>query len=301
VDDIGGLLRDAREAQGLTLGDVQAATRINTRYLQALEDGEYELLPTTTHVRGYLRNYAHFLGLDPQPLLDRFALNRSRRAQAQVVEEPIALASQREMPPIEEHPFFEPVNMEVGGRAPREGSLIPRIVVIIALLVAIALAALRFIPMLRGEGNGPPDLAGSIQGIVGGISGDSTGQTPTPEPTLIPEAGGVITSTNRNDSTLALPTIAPTRPSLPATLETIALRLDITERAWMRVTVDGEVVFEGLVREGDGPFEWQAEDSANLLTGNAIGVFVTINDTELGKLGGRGEVVDETWTATGSS
>jgi hypothetical protein len=68
----------------------------------------------------------------------------------------------------------------------------------------------------------------------------------------------------------------------------------------MRVTVDGEIVFEGLARKGDGPFEWLAEEETQLLTGNAIGIFVTLNDIELGKLGGRGEVVDETWSTTTS-
>ena len=69
----------------------------------------------------------------------------------------------------------------------------------------------------------------------------------------------------------------------------------------MRVTIDGEVVFEGLARNGDEPYLWDAQEEAQLLTGNAIGIFVTINEIELGRLGGRGEVVEETWTATGSS
>jgi hypothetical protein len=66
------------------------------------------------------------------------------------------------------------------------------------------------------------------------------------------------------------------------------------------VTIDDEVVFEGLARRGDDPYEWDAQQSVTLLTGNANGVFVTINDIELGKLGGRGEVVEETWNTTGN-
>ena len=66
----------------------------------------------------------------------------------------------------------------------------------------------------------------------------------------------------------------------------------------MRVTIDGDIVFEGIARNGDEPYRWEAEQEATLLTGNAIGIFVTINDIQLGKLGGRGEVVEETWTTT---
>ena len=53
-------------------------------------------------------------------------------------------------------------------------------------------------------------------------------------------------------------------------------------------------------RKGDEPYVWEALQEAQLLTGNAIGVIVTINEVPLGKLGGRGEVVDETWTTTRS-
>jgi hypothetical protein len=66
----------------------------------------------------------------------------------------------------------------------------------------------------------------------------------------------------------------------------------------MRITIDGEVVFEGLAKKGDEPYQWTAEEEAQLLTGNAIGIFATINDIPLGKLGGRGEVVEEIWETT---
>jgi cytoskeletal protein RodZ len=72
MDELGDILREAREMKGLTLGDVQDEIRINSRYLQALEEGEYTALPTAVHGRGFLRNYARFLDLDPRPLLERF-------------------------------------------------------------------------------------------------------------------------------------------------------------------------------------------------------------------------------------
>ena len=67
----------------------------------------------------------------------------------------------------------------------------------------------------------------------------------------------------------------------------------------MQVTIDGEVVFEGLAKSGDEPYIWDAVEQAQLLAGNAAGIFITLNDVELGKLGGRGDIIDEIWTTTG--
>jgi len=62
--EIGGSLREARLKRGLTPADVQKAIRIRDRYLQALEDERWELLPGDAYVKGFLRTYADYLGLD---------------------------------------------------------------------------------------------------------------------------------------------------------------------------------------------------------------------------------------------
>jgi len=62
--EIGGSLREARLKRGLTPADVQKAIRIRDRYLQALEEERWELLPGDAYVKGFLRTYADYLGLD---------------------------------------------------------------------------------------------------------------------------------------------------------------------------------------------------------------------------------------------
>jgi cytoskeletal protein RodZ len=62
--EIGGSLREARLKRNLTPADVQKAIRIRDRYLQALEDERWELLPGDAYVKGFLRTYADYLGLD---------------------------------------------------------------------------------------------------------------------------------------------------------------------------------------------------------------------------------------------
>jgi hypothetical protein len=240
------------------------------------------------------------LGLEPEPLLERFELGRGRKPVAIRPPEPELISPKQPLPLREDQPFFDPVNVEVTGGGRREGGSGQRIAIILALLVALGLVASRFVPLLRGDQGGANGLPGGIQQAVDDLTGNDVEPTPTPDLALIPGAGDPITSTNRNELPIALPTLTATRPSLPATLDVIRLRLDVTERTWMQVTVDGEIVFEGLAVSTDGPFEWEAQESVHFVTGNAAGVFVTINDLALGKLGGRAEVVDETWETTGS-
>jgi cytoskeleton protein RodZ len=66
---IGKQLRQVREARNLSLEQAAQATHIRLRFLEALEAEQYELLPSTTHVRGFLRAYAEYLKLDPAALI----------------------------------------------------------------------------------------------------------------------------------------------------------------------------------------------------------------------------------------
>ena len=298
MDELGNLLREAREAKGLTLQDAQEATRINRSYLEALEDGQYGLLPTPVHARGYLRNYARYLKLDPEPLLERYEVNRGQQTAAAPSANNGAIGPESPIPTREDQPFFDPVNVNISNSGRSGSGSIQRWIIIIALLLSIALIASRIIPLLRGDEGGAESLTSGIQEAVSNLTSNAEADaTASPDTSLIPGAAEVVTSTNRN-AAVQLPTATATRPSLPATLEQIALRLDITERTWMRITVDDEIVFEGLAKKGDEPYEWTAEQEAQLLTGNAIGIFVTINEVPLGKLGGRGEVIEEIWETT---
>lgn len=64
--EIGSSLRSARESQGMSLADAEARTRIRSRYLEALEQDEFDSLPEEAYAKGFLRTYATVLGLDPQ-------------------------------------------------------------------------------------------------------------------------------------------------------------------------------------------------------------------------------------------
>ncbi|HUZ84202.1 MAG TPA: helix-turn-helix domain-containing protein [Gaiellales bacterium] len=70
--EIGSSLREARERRGVGLNQVEHDTAIRTRYIRALEDERFEVLPGPTYTRGFLRAYADYLGLDGQLFVDEF-------------------------------------------------------------------------------------------------------------------------------------------------------------------------------------------------------------------------------------
>jgi len=65
----GEILRKAREERGETLSDIARTLKLSANQLEALENGRYDILPGPTFVRGFLRNYANYLGVPPDPLL----------------------------------------------------------------------------------------------------------------------------------------------------------------------------------------------------------------------------------------
>ncbi len=72
VVEIGSALRAARERRGLELGELARETRIRERYLSALEQEQFELLPARAYAKGFLRVYADFLGLDGRLIVEEF-------------------------------------------------------------------------------------------------------------------------------------------------------------------------------------------------------------------------------------
>lgn len=71
VPSIGPLLSERREAMGVTLAEAEVATRIRQKYLAAIERDEWDLLPGEVVGRGFLRNYATYLGLEPTEMIER--------------------------------------------------------------------------------------------------------------------------------------------------------------------------------------------------------------------------------------
>jgi helix-turn-helix protein len=72
VFEIGNSLREARLRQGLDFPEIEQGTKIRAKYLRALEDEQFDVLPAQTYVKGFLRSYAEYLGLDGQLYVDEY-------------------------------------------------------------------------------------------------------------------------------------------------------------------------------------------------------------------------------------
>jgi cytoskeletal protein RodZ len=78
---LGEVLRKQRKARGISLVEVSEHTKVGKRYLEALENGEYSLLPGESYIRGFLRAYAKYLELDDEALLRQYLEFRQQEAQ----------------------------------------------------------------------------------------------------------------------------------------------------------------------------------------------------------------------------
>src|SRR5258706_1076195 len=83
AEALGNELREARLGRDLSLDQVEEQIRIRAKFLEALEQGNYAALPTDVQARGFLRNYARFLGFDGDLMVSRYdaALQGGRRRQ----------------------------------------------------------------------------------------------------------------------------------------------------------------------------------------------------------------------------
>ena len=141
--EIGSSLREARERRNLSYGQVEADTAIRTRYIRALEDEDFHILPGPTYTKGFLRAYAEYLGLDGQPFVDEFN-SRHHDPRAGI-----------EHQPITSRPRSRPQQR----RRRRESNLIMIALAAIVAVSFLVVLALRFPPQPTAPYNtntGPP-------------------------------------------------------------------------------------------------------------------------------------------------
>lgn len=120
TDSVGQRLRQAREAQGLSIEDVAASTRIPTRHLQSLEDSEWHKLPASTYSVGFAKNYAGAVGLDRGEIAEQLRAEMGSELPAHYSTAPVET--------------FEPVD---GNRAMPKGIVIGALVALVAIIALL--------------------------------------------------------------------------------------------------------------------------------------------------------------------
>ncbi len=265
-------LRAAREARGLSYQDVEAATRIRTRYLEALETGRYDVMPGgEAQVRGFLRRYAAFLNIPPEEIIALYERETYRETvPPSPVPAPTPLSSSRPSPA----PAVRPTSPEI---LSRRRLPTPALLGLLVLIGALALGAVW--------------LATRPEPIFSGSRPVPTAGTPR----LAAFPSPMVTATP------AAPTSVPTpvaTPTFPVSTSGVTLTLEAQEHVWVRVTVDGFTAFEGMLSPG-APQTWVGEEMVIVETGNGAGVVAVVNGQSQGSLCGRGEVCARGWGPEG--
>jgi cytoskeleton protein RodZ len=126
MPSIGETLREARMRQHLDIADVEARTKIRAKYLRALENEEFGMLPGPTFVKTFLRTYAEMLGLDPHVLVEEYRAGFEREDEMEAPLGPPAVAGR---------------DRRHGPRLGPGSLILLLLVAIVAALVAIGLAS----------------------------------------------------------------------------------------------------------------------------------------------------------------
>jgi cytoskeleton protein RodZ len=124
VPSIGETLREARMRQRLDITDVEAQTKIRAKYLRALENEDFGMLPGPTFVKSFLRTYAEFLGLDPHLLVEEYRVRHDPRDESELT------------------PFARPPRGRQRRRPPRRPAWLPVVAAVVAILALLLVLGL---------------------------------------------------------------------------------------------------------------------------------------------------------------
>jgi cytoskeleton protein RodZ len=266
MTNFGASLKRARESKGISLDQIAKETRISTRFLAAIENEEFHLLPGGVFNRGFVRSFAERVGLDPD----------------QTVADYERLVSPRE--PAETGPSAAQASKVERPKPDRR--LYPIAIGILALAIVIFYVVTR-------ESNQKAETATSSAPVVS----TPPEQTPTPAPSPATTETNTAPSTAQELPTPAPPASVPPAPPAPvANTQALTLDIAVTETTWIRVRSDGNSVIPGEILEPGMTRKFTAENSISISVGNAAGLTLKINDMPLKPLGKSGQVRSVTIT-----
>lgn len=291
--EFGQTLRQAREAKGVSLSQVERATRISKTYLEALEEHQFSQLPASTYARGIVRNYATYLGLEPADILASYELLTDSKPTS-----------------FEVMPATRPLDMS-SHWAPNFAIIAFMIVMSLVVFTWMYSAYFQEADSLATGTVGVATVTPVSESILAAIGtqptvatqgGGVATVTPTVTATLPPTATAEIAATESPAAALE-PTTEPVVEDPPAeeSVEPVDDGSDdpattgahtfvvwVTEEVWVQVVVNGETVYNDvmpaaaeLIYEGD---------TVSITSGNSAYVLVYVDGAEYS--------LGDTWDAT---
>jgi len=254
---VGEILRGARQTQGLELTSVATLTKINAKYLQAIEADDRQSLPSAFFYRSFVHQYATALGLDAHEL--DAEVGRLLSADAPLPLPGQERAAARNLPPVTE----------------RDGFQLSRTVTSVAALVLVMVAC---------------------SGVYAWWH-KSREAVPVPEEARsVPAAPAAQVTAYREPPKAETPVVAAQAQGLEA-LPGYKVLLDLLarEETWLSVYSDGKKVFSGIL-EANQSKSIEGREMAKVTVGNAAGLEVRLNGKLLDPLGTRGQVLTVVFT-----
>ncbi|MCR5833714.1 MAG: DUF4115 domain-containing protein [Selenomonadaceae bacterium] len=268
---VGYTLRQERERQKLSIEDIEKGTSIRALYIEHIENGEYDKLPGMVYTKGFIKNYAKFLNLDPEEIAKEFVKDvreeNDTAAPANTGEGDNNSETSAESKPV------KPVKKPLGHSVENDNKGSSNMLIVAAVVVIAALSGMAW-SWLSGTGEEVATVKPQQQQATA-----QTEQTPVANNTVEPVAENLPAAEN-------LPVNNPDKVNVQARFN---------DRCWVLVTVDGNVVQEGVV-DGGQTLSWEGTKEVSFRLGNAGAVEFFENGQSIGALGAYGDIADKTFT-----
>jgi cytoskeleton protein RodZ len=274
VSALGEEFRSAREARSLSLSDVAERLHIRSVYLAAIEDEDWHVIGAPVYVRGFMRTYARFLGLDPEAAVARFAAIVPAGAPAAPTPRQAAAAN--------------PAEKRAAGE--RNSPSLAAVLSIVAAVLVVLFVGYEFYQFRSGS----PATAPVADASAAPGAADVAAAPPAAAPAAGSDTPGP--GTGADETLAAIPPLSSPSPAAPKAGKR-GLTLNVTETSWLRVSVDGTVVLEGTLPRGVA--KTFTGKVADVRVGNAGGVRIAVNGHTLGPLGASGDVVERRFVLSG--
>jgi cytoskeletal protein RodZ len=271
MTNFGASLKQARESKGISLDQIAAETRISTRFLSAIENEEFHLLPGGIFNRGFVRAFAEKVGLDA----DQAVADYERLAEVR----PLEVVSAPEPAPARK----------------KDRHLYPIAFGALALVIVIFYVVTRESGHTAQTASAPPSApAATSQPAPAPAAAPTT--EPTPEATPSPGRPETAPQTTPAAPQPAPPPASPPATPAPATKTALTLEVEAHEQTWIKVVADGNPVDPSEVLESGTTRKFTAQNSISISIGNAAGLSLKLNDKPMKVLGKSGQVRELTIT-----
>lgn len=266
--------REYREQQSITLSEISERTKINVKFLEAIEEGNFELLPET-YIRLFLRAYANEIGVDPDEAIEQYNLLHGKPKQEKPKSE--QLIDEKAQEP-EEITSSQRLDIRPRRRFNWKQSLI------VILVFAFVLWAVKSYVSSSDETNTPPQQTTPSNEQL--LPQDTlNGQEDTTSPPTGQNARQQSQSSPENQAQKSSATQITT-----AAADTFEMQFSATQRTWVRIQMD-TLPRQEFTFFGNDSKVWHAQHEIRLMIGNAAGAHIRVDGQSYNNLGEQNQVV----------